>query len=211
MRVERALRIAAGAAACVVGLGSVTLSAEPAAQGESARASGGPAPAARSPSELVADVQATLRRLPRGAAPAPADVERLVGLHDALVADKALEPARRRQLRVAVRSKLLELARVLARDGVAVRPAADARYAPPPVLAQVGGAGGAAPAGAAGAAREADRLIELIERTIAPASWETNGGQGVIVYWRLGGALVVRQTGAAHEALDDLLGQMRRD
>lgn len=211
MRVERALRIAVRAAACVVGLGSLALSAEPAAQDVSARASGAPIAAARSPSELVADVQATLRRLPRGTAPVPADVERLVALHDALVADTALEPPRRRQLRVAVRSKLLELARVLARDGVAVRPAADARHAPPPILAQVGGAGGAGPPGAAGAASEADRLIELIERTIAPASWETNGGQGVIVYWRLGGALVVRQTGAAHEALDDLLGQMRRD
>jgi hypothetical protein len=37
--------------------------------------------------------------------------------------------------------------------------------------------------GAMGKARQAEALIELIQKTIRPETWEINGGQGTIMYW----------------------------
>jgi hypothetical protein len=53
------------------------------------------------------------------------------------------------------------------------------------------------------------QLVDLIQRTIAPSSWDVNGGLGTIYYWRPGRALVVRQTGAVHDEMGDVLGQLR--
>jgi hypothetical protein len=98
------------------------------------------------------------------------------------------------------------------------------------VLAQrIGGAGGAGQAGAGmagqagqGAAGGAfggieqqteangQALVDLIQTTIAPDTWDIRGGPGTIVYFNPLRALVVRQTGDAHDALGDLLGGLRR-
>lgn len=51
----------------------------------------------------------------------------------------------------------------------------------------------------------AQDLIDLITSTIAPDSWDINGGLGSIRYWSLTPALVVRQTGAS----DDLARLLR--
>ena len=51
-------------------------------------------------------------------------------------------------------------------------------------------------------------LVDLIERTIAPGTWESQGGPGRIYYWRNGRALVISQTQQAHEGLADMLEQM---
>ncbi len=51
-------------------------------------------------------------------------------------------------------------------------------------------------------------LVELIERTIAPGSWESQGGLGRIYYWRNGRALVISQTQDTHERLVDLVRQL---
>ena len=51
-------------------------------------------------------------------------------------------------------------------------------------------------------------LVDLIERTIAPGSWESQGGPGRIYYWRNGRALVISQSQQAHEGLADLLEQL---
>ena len=56
---------------------------------------------------------------------------------------------------------------------------------------------------------EGQELIELIESTIAPASWETRGGPGVIKYWADGHALVIRQTREVHEQIGGVVGAMR--
>lgn len=53
-------------------------------------------------------------------------------------------------------------------------------------------------------------LVDLIETTIAPDTWEIRGGPGTIVYFNPLRALVVRQTGDAHDALSDVLGGLRR-
>ena len=47
-------------------------------------------------------------------------------------------------------------------------------------------------------------LIDLIQNTIAPESWDVMGGPGTIMYWEPGFALVVRQTDDVHEQIGGL-------
>jgi len=54
------------------------------------------------------------------------------------------------------------------------------------------------------------QLVELIQQTIAPQTWDVNGGLGTAYYWRPGRALVIRQTGGVHDQLGDLLEQLGR-
>lgn len=63
--------------------------------------------------------------------------------------------------------------------------------------------------GGAEAARVA-QLIDLIQSTIAPDSWETSGGRGSIRYFGPAKALVIRQTGEVHRHIGDMLQQLRR-
>jgi hypothetical protein len=53
-------------------------------------------------------------------------------------------------------------------------------------------------------------LVELIQDTIAPDSWDIRGGPGSIVYNNPLRCLVIRQTGDVHDALGDLLGAARK-
>lgn len=55
-----------------------------------------------------------------------------------------------------------------------------------------------------------EQLIDLIQTTIRPGSWERNGGPGTIYYWRNQRAIVVRQMGDVHDDIGDLLQQMNR-
>ncbi len=83
------------------------------------------------------------------------------------------------------------------------------------------GAGGAA-AGQAGAGggfgggieqqtqANGEALAQLIQDTIAPDSWDIRGGPGTIIYYNPLRALVIRQTGDAHEAIGGLLGAVRQ-
>jgi len=52
------------------------------------------------------------------------------------------------------------------------------------------------------------QLVELIQQTIAPESWDVNGGPGSIYYWQRNHALIIRQTGEVHEQIGDVLQQM---
>ena len=53
-------------------------------------------------------------------------------------------------------------------------------------------------------------LEALIQTKIAPASWETAGGPGMMKPYRTTGSLVIRQTPAVHDEIVDLLAQLRR-
>ena len=68
------------------------------------------------------------------------------------------------------------------------------------------------PAGAqgGGVADDGEALVELIETVISPDSWEVNGGNGSIVYWANGHALVVRASGEVHHQMGGLLEGLRR-
>jgi hypothetical protein len=62
---------------------------------------------------------------------------------------------------------------------------------------------------AGGDAAEAQALIDLIQATISPETWDINGGRGSIVYFANGHALVVRAPGDVHDDLGGLLRQLR--
>jgi hypothetical protein len=55
-----------------------------------------------------------------------------------------------------------------------------------------------------------EALAQLIQDTIAPDSWDIRGGPGTIIYYNPLRALVIRQTGDAHDAIGDLLGAVRQ-
>ena len=56
---------------------------------------------------------------------------------------------------------------------------------------------------------EARKLIALIQATIAPETWEPNGGTGTIRYFDLYQVLVVRAPQRVHGEVGDLLGNLR--
>jgi hypothetical protein len=113
------------------------------------------------------------------------------------------------------------------RPMVSEQPAARVAQAPRARNAQRGaapavrgrrGANAARPA-ARGAARPANpnttdqnaqELIDVIQETVAPNSWEPRGGPGRIRYFAPRQVLVIRQSSEAHEELQGLLRQLRR-
>jgi hypothetical protein len=103
-----------------------------------------------------------------------------------------------------IRGRLGQLQRELARRG-GERGGGHNR---PPLLAQVGpppGGGGANPPPPAD---HGEDLAELIRQTIAPETWDVNGGNGVIVYFPSRRVLVVRQQAEVHWGLADVLNQL---
>ncbi len=53
-------------------------------------------------------------------------------------------------------------------------------------------------------------LVALIQKTIAPDSWDVNGGPGAVVYYGQSRALVVRQRAEVHEQLDGVIRGLRQ-
>jgi hypothetical protein len=53
-------------------------------------------------------------------------------------------------------------------------------------------------------------LVDLIQKTIAPDSWDVNGGAGSIYYWCPGRAMVISQTDDVHGTIGGVLGQMQK-
>jgi len=63
--------------------------------------------------------------------------------------------------------------------------------------------------GAAGANDDyGEELVELIQITISPKTWDVNGGPGAIYYWRPGRALVVTAPGEIHDQIGGVLEQL---
>jgi hypothetical protein len=58
--------------------------------------------------------------------------------------------------------------------------------------------------------QNAQSLINLIETTIAPSTWESNGGGGSIYYYAPLHALVIRQTGEVHRQIGGVLGNLNQ-
>ena len=76
----------------------------------------------------------------------------------------------------------------------------------------IGGGATAATASSAGGGNQADfaSLIELIQNTVEPTTWNTVGGPGAISPFNTNLSLVVTQTQEVHEQIADLLDQLRR-
>ena len=53
-------------------------------------------------------------------------------------------------------------------------------------------------------------LVALIQRTISPRTWDINGGQGSIQYYRPLRVLVIRAPGAVHGDVGGVLGGLRK-
>jgi hypothetical protein len=53
-------------------------------------------------------------------------------------------------------------------------------------------------------------LVELIQTTIAPSTWQRVGGPGTIYYWRPGLAIVVHASEDVHEQIGGFMQQMNR-
>lgn len=82
-------------------------------------------------------------------------------------------------------------------------------------MAQMGapgvGAGAGVGAGGSQISQEAgEQLVEVIQNTIHPESWEQNGGNGTIQFWTPNGHLIIRQTDENHQKIQNLLEQLRR-
>jgi len=66
------------------------------------------------------------------------------------------------------------------------------------------------PPAAGGGQADFQSLIDLIQNTVAPQTWNTVGGQGAIQPFNTNLSIVVSQTQEVHEELADLLEQLRR-
>ncbi len=55
-----------------------------------------------------------------------------------------------------------------------------------------------------------ENLVDVIQQTIHPDSWDANGGTGQIQFWLPNGTLVIRQTEPIHQEIQGLLNQLRR-
>ena len=187
----------------------------------------------RSGRELSDAVQAALRRWVRPSdAVADQAAREFLVLYNELGQDRSLGSAVRESLRVKVRGRLAQLAdqisKRVAREKRETKPESRPTLSVPPGqdhLAQMGGFGGGLAGAAAGGSSAAgtgvrawggspadngEQLVDLIRRTIAPSTWDVNGGPGTMYYWRPGRALVIRQTSEVHEDIADLLGQLER-
>jgi hypothetical protein len=135
----------------------------------------------------------------------------LLDAADALAKDEKVPLSERERWRGMARVRLAEGADVLRRQ-LAKKPQLPASKASP-ILAQQAGAGfGAAPAATVGPSPdvgEAQKLIELITGAVRPESWEDRGGDGVIRYWSLGHALIIRNTADIQEKIGGNVGMLR--
>ena len=155
-------------------------------------------------SDLRLGVRAALVRVAEGDVDSSA--RELVTWHEAIVRDTTLASKERTDLRQAIRRELATLeAKLRTRRKVAIRRATKGET----VLAQAAGGPpgvfGAAAVPPTPAADYGEELADLIRTVIAPATWDTVGGDGAIQYWQPGHALVIRQTTEVHEQIGQLL------
>jgi hypothetical protein len=98
----------------------------------------------------------------------------------------------------------------------AARGAQRARPANARARQRAGGAAGSVQTGGQtngtlpGEAQGAQELMDLLQNHVAPETWDVNGGPGTMMYFAPKKVLVIRQTGEAHEQLQDLIKQLRR-
>lgn len=202
--------------------------------GVTASEAAAPAETLRTGKELEAAVRAALQHWTR-----PADKEletaanELLGLYRELHEDKVMARSLREDLRQKVRSRLLTVAQQVTKRRA--QEAYQAKRAPrtvgaksvnvaanDKVLGQMGGAmggnagmamGGGGAAGAQGNAALPDAgedLVQLIQTTVAPKTWDVNGGVGTIYYWKQQRSIVARATQEVHHEISDVLEQLDR-
>jgi hypothetical protein len=167
-----------------------------------------------------------------------AAVAELCDLHRVLLADARYEQVNKLQdLRGQVYSRLRRVQAELKRETAAAKPAGQGSAATARTSAQVseealadeaalaaadslalsmylmdatiGGPSALVAEGGRAIMDNGQGLVDLIERTINPAFWDTNGGPGAVVYYQPLQCLVVRASGSVHERLGGLVGDLR--
>ena len=218
---------------------SVSGSPESSTQADTTASAKAPAaPVARTGRELADAAHAALRKWAKASdKEADAAARDLLGIFCELQQDTRLARSTRETLRTTVRSRLYKLStktgKLIANDKInkdkadsksSDRESRDATVKSvaatgiPRPLAQVGaavGGGGGAGFGGQGGAQNApadngQALVDLIQNTISPKSWDVNGGNGSIYYWQQQHAIVVRATGDVHADISDALEQLDR-
>lgn len=166
-----------------------------------------------------------------------AGFQALITAGDLLREDKTLAPSERERLRALCRARLGQAQEVLkrqtaketaakeapgkrkiaAKNAVISKPATVDAPANQFLAQQLpgglgfGGAGNTGTANSSVTKASAEELMEIITSSIKPESWEENGGTtGVIRYFSLGHALVIRNTADVHNDLGGLIGQLRK-
>jgi hypothetical protein len=183
----------------------------------------------RSLTAIQVDVRAALRAeaTSRRLGPNAADVVRLIDLYR----EMAAHPKRDRslmlkQLGLRLRSRLEKVSVHIERQSS--RAVQDGKKKSPPALSapeafvlgqQLAAPGGAAPAaggqpaapqaGVPGGVDYGPDLVDIIQRTISPGTWDINGGNGSVVYFSPLRVLVVSAPGTVHDQVGDVLGQLR--
>ena len=184
-----------------------------------------PRTVSRSGSELR---DAVRDALPRWARPTDAEADRaaceFLMLYQELNRDDQLSAAQREYFITKVRSRLLRLCEQIAKRVAIEKRLAKAKDAEaagtpegksdsmsqgvvPPAPQEAAGMFGG---GAMQVPVHGQVLVDLIQTTVAPNTWDINGGPGSIYYWYPGRAIVVRQMGEVHGQITDLLEQMGR-
>ena len=181
--------------------------------------------------ELQKEVQTALKhwkKVPETQAEAAA--RELLGLYREVEADETLPDSTRKLLLRNLRVKLDVLSIQIAEAELAQKKAQkqdeESKEKKPTTvkrpekaqqaeMAQMGapgvGAGAGVGAGRGQISEEAgEQLVEVIQNTIHPESWEQNGGNGTIQFWSTNGHLIIRQTDENHQKIQNLLDQLRR-
>jgi hypothetical protein len=183
------------------------------------------APVARSGRELSDAAHAAMRKWAKASdKEADAAARDLLGIYCELQQDIKLARSTRETLRTTVRARLdqisTQIGKRIASDKANAKTDSKVKSVAaagnPRPLAQVGAAvGGGAGFGGQGGAQGAPAdngqiLVDLIQNTIAPKSWDVNGGNGSIYYWQQQHAIVVRNTSEVHGEISDALEQLNR-
>ena len=131
----------------------------------------------------------------------------VIEVFEQLKADKSLSHAERSRLRRGLKKRLESLRDRVLRDAIVQK-----RQLRRTVLRaeRAGRKSPRGPLSGGGEIARAVELIELIQNTIAPDSWDINGGNGSIRYFSLLRVLVVRQTGEVHHQIGAGLSQLKK-
>jgi hypothetical protein len=166
----------------------------------------------RSPDEIQHAYRDVMQQSSRRAQPDYADVvPRMAELYVELAATDGVSHAERSRMRGCLKVRLEDIRNRLARADLEQREQARRAARRDRVAAR--DRTGEHPSSSIGGPLDepnARVLIDLIQNTIAPESWEVNGGRGSIRYYSLYQALVVRQTGEVHHQLGGGLEQFRK-
>ncbi len=126
-------------------------------------------------------------------------VTAIVALHERLVEDGRFEASPALQaLQRRVDGRLARVGRALAGEA--------ARSDSAPARSEAAADDRSAPGGRQA---ESQKLIDLIQATVRPETWDVNGGRGSIAYFANGHGLVVLATAHVHDDLGALLRQLR--